>query len=167
MTKEQKKQFKDNMLILKSSIEDKFKEIEDSNASLDDVRTVGITAAMAQQVTYVDAENLVCHMSFPIRDWQSNPYGTCHGGIIATALDNALGGVAKWANLGKIVTTLNLNINYLKAVHVNDNLIVKVKCVSWGKFAMCLSGEAYEESTCILTDSATAMYRILPEDSVL
>ena len=167
MTKEQKKLFEENMLILKNSIEEKFQEVEGAGMSLDDVRQIGITAAMAQRVTHIDGENLVCHMTFPIRDWQSNPSGTCHGGIIATALDNALGGVAKWANLGKIVTTLNLNINYLKAVHVNDNLVVKVKCVSWGKFAMCLSGEAYEESTGVLTDSATAMYRILPEDSVL
>ena len=167
MTKEQKKLFEKNLLILKESIEEKFQEIEDSGMELDDVRQIGITAAMAQRVTHIDAEKLVCHMTFPIRQWQSNPYGTCHGGIIATALDNALGGVAKWANLGKIVTTLSMHINYIKAVHVGDNLVVKVRCLSWGKFAMSLYCEAYEESTGVLTDSASAMYRILPEDSVL
>ena len=91
MTKEQKKLFEENMLILKNSIEEKFQEVEGAGMSLDDVRQIGITAAMAQRVTHIDGENLVCHMTFPIRDWQSNPYGTCHGGIIATALDNALG----------------------------------------------------------------------------
>ena len=167
MTEEQKKLFEKNMLILKESIEEKVRELADSDMSFDDVRQIGITAAMAQRIDYIDGENLVCCVSFPIREWQANPYGICHGGIIATALDNALGGVAKWANDGKIVTTLSMNINYLKAVHVGENLIVKVKCLSWGKFAMCLYGEAFEESTGILTDSATAMYRILPGDSVL
>ena len=167
MTEEQKKIFDKNMNILKDDIEARFKELSDEGVSLDDVQKVGITVAMGQRITYIDSENFVCHMTFPIRGWQSNPYGICHGGMIATALDNALGAVAKFGNYGKIITTLNMNINYLKAVHVNENLVVKVKCLSWGQFSMCLYCEAFEESTGILTSSATALYRILPEDSVL
>ena len=164
---EQKKLFEQNMLILKKEMENMHEEISKGPNSIDDVRQIGITNAMAQKIVHIDGENLICHMSFPIRSWQTNPYGVCHGGIIATAFDNALGGVAKWANYGKVVTTLSLNINYLQAVHLNDNLIIKVKCVSWGKFAMALVGESYEESTGILTNTASAMYRILPGEKVL
>ena len=167
MTEEQKKLFEKNMNILKNEIDERFQELEDSGISLDDVQTVGITVAMGQRITYIDSENFICHMKFPIREWQSNPYGICHGGMIATALDNALGAVAKFGNSGKITTTMSMNINFLKAVHMNDNLIVKVKRLSWGTFSMCLYGEAFEESSDILTSSATALFRILPEDSVL
>lgn len=163
-SEKQKELFRKNILLLKEEVENWHKEAEKEGYTIDDVREIGITSAMGQKVVSIDAENLYCEISFPIRDWQVNPYGTCHGGMIATALDNALGGVAKWANLDNVVTTLNMNINYLKAVHNHENLIVKVKCISWGKVVMTLLGEAYEESTGILTNTVSATYRILPLD---
>ena len=163
-TDKQKKLFEKNITLLKEEVENWHKEAEKNGYTIDNVREIGITSAMGQRVINIDAENLSCDISFPIRDWQVNPYGICHGGMIATALDNALGGVAKWANLNNIVTTLNMNINYLKAVHNHENLIVKVRCISWGKVVMTLVGEAYEESTGILTNTTSATYRILPED---
>ena len=49
-----------------------------------------------------------------------NPIGTVHGGFLATMLDSALAcAIHTTLEQGMLYTTLQLNINYTRAVHLN------------------------------------------------
>ncbi|MFI6520127.1 PaaI family thioesterase [Spirillospora sp. NPDC050679] len=66
-----------------------------------------------------------------------NPGGTVHGGYIATILDNAVCLAA--ASTGELFTpmlTLNLNIDYLRAVFAGRDYTVTGTCVHPGRTRM-------------------------------
>lgn len=58
----------------------------------------------------------------------TGPPGHCHGGIIATILDEAMGKVNKLRNV--IAVTAEITVNYLKPVPLNEPLRVESREVS-------------------------------------
>ena len=59
-----------------------------------------------------------------------NPYGKAHGGYLYTLCDS-LAGVVGYT-LGHYYVTLQANINYMKAVNLNDELYLEGKCIHEG-----------------------------------
>ena len=59
------------------------------------------------------AEEMTAEFSFNEEDWERNPYGGLHGGMVATVLDSCMGTAAGIFS-GKPASTVSLNVQYLK-----------------------------------------------------
>ncbi|MFZ1918263.1 MAG: PaaI family thioesterase [Terriglobales bacterium] len=78
--------------------------------------------AMGLRFTYdEDRDSFVCR--FRLGKRYTGPPGHCHGGIIATILDEAMGKVNKLRNV--IAVTSEMTVNYLKPVPLNKPLRVE------------------------------------------
>ncbi len=131
--------------------------------SANEAATLGITFAMGQEFVSADPKEKIAEIRFPIREWQLNPNKTFHGGMIATAFDNAFGAVVIYSYDNSTATTVGLNVNYLKPIRIGENLLIRVKAVSFGKRLATVTGEGYAEESGELTCTASAVYRVLPD----
>lgn len=73
-----------------------------------------------------DGDNFLCR--FRLRKRYTGPPGHCHGGIIATILDEAMGKVNKLRHV--VAVTSQITVDYLKPVPLNKPLRVESKEVS-------------------------------------
>ncbi len=74
-------------------------------------------------------ENRACFISrFRLDKRYTGPPGHCHGGIIATILDEAMGKVNKLREV--VAMTVEMTVNYLKPVPLNKPLRVQSREVS-------------------------------------
>ncbi len=84
-------------------------------------------AGMHLKFTYDKTRNrFVC--CFRLDERYTGPPGHCHGGIIATILDEAMGKVNKLRNV--IALTSQMTVDYLKPVPLNKPLRVESREVS-------------------------------------
>ncbi|PWS33604.1 PaaI family thioesterase [Pedobacter paludis] len=68
-------------------------------------------------VTTIESGNVV--FEFTPQEFHYNPIGTVHGGVISAVLDSAMGcSVHSLLPAGKGYTTLELKVNFLKAVTI-------------------------------------------------
>ena len=62
-------------------------------------------------------------------EWQYNPIGSVHGGVLTTLADSALGcAVHTKLGVGRGYTSLELKINFTRAVTVSSG---PLRCVAW------------------------------------
>lgn len=96
--------------------------------------------------------------------WMRNIPGTLHGGICATVVDQAMGFVAYCIKSGEgIAPTIQLNVNYHRALIPGESVLVKVWVVSKTRSLMSFRSEAYQErSPQKLCLSGTAVYFYKP-----
>ena len=73
-----------------------------------------------------ESDSFVCR--FRLGKRFTGPPGHCHGGIIATILDEAMGKVNKLRHV--VALTSEIKVNYLKPVPLNKALIVRSREVS-------------------------------------
>ena len=73
-----------------------------------------------------ERRTFVCHFNLPKR--YTGPPGHCHGGIIATILDDAMGKVNKLRNV--IAVTKEMTVEYLQPVPLETPLRVESREVS-------------------------------------
>ena len=101
--------------------------------------------------------------SFVPQEFHYNPIGSVHGGVISTILDSAMGcTVHSLMPKGKAYTTLELKVNFLKAITKNSGELFTIgkMIYSGGKTALVeaqivdANGKlfAYGVSTCLLFD---------------
>lgn len=93
-------------------------------------------------------------IEFPVMEWQLNPFDKMHGGLIATAFDEALGILAIYLNNGKPAVSVSMSLNYLKPVPMNDSILITAKATSLGKKLITVSGECRLKSSGLLTGTA-------------
>lgn len=88
----------------------------------------------------------------------SNAHGRTHGGLVAAALDTAIG-VSVWT-LGYDVVTLEMNLNYIAPVEVGD----VVTCDGWvihkGKTVVVGEGEMRDGNGKLMAKSRMTFYRV-------
>ena len=95
----------------------------------------------------------------------NNPMGTTHGGIIATLLDSVMGcAVHSTLPVGRIYTTLEIKVNYLRAAGpASGELRGEGKVVHAGRRSAVAEGRvtdsagnlvATASTTCIILDAA-------------
>lgn len=92
--------------------------------------------------------------------WMRNVYGTLHGGICSTVLDQAMGYVAYCVKPGEgIAPTIELQTYFHRALVPGRAIIVKVTITSITRTLIHLRAEAYaEEDPEALAISGSAIY---------
>lgn len=64
-------------------------------------------------------------LMFPVEEWQLNPMGMMHGGMLATAIDMTMGCVSYVFSNAKHTPTITMNIQYVRPVVLHKKLFVK------------------------------------------
>ncbi len=101
--------------------------------------------------------------AFTPSEFHYNPIGTVHGGIISTILDSALGcAVHSLLPVGKAYTTLELKVNFLKAIVKGDDEFLAVgRVIHSGSKTALVEAQlvdknnkvyAHSVSTCLIMD---------------
>jgi uncharacterized protein (TIGR00369 family) len=82
-----------------------------------------------------DVEHGRVHLEIPLRDFMTNHWGVVLGGMVATALDTALGcAVISVLPAGRDMAALDLNVQFLRAVRYRDMSVrVEATCMHFGR----------------------------------
>ncbi|RZL15934.1 MAG: PaaI family thioesterase [Hymenobacter sp.] len=75
--------------------------------------------------------------------------GTAHGGVLAGLMDAVLGAAALTLafTAGELVATVEFKINYLRPVHLGDELLAVAQVEHAGKSIVVVSGTIYQQGT--------------------
>ena len=82
-----------------------------------------------------------CHavMEVDVTDKHSNYFGGAHGGLIATLVDTVCFFPRPVLPSGRLVTTSNLNVNYVRAAAPGDHLVARSELLHLGRRTASLS----------------------------
>ena len=101
---------------------------------------------MAPEFVSCDAAGQSAIIRFAVQDWMCNVKGTLHGGIIATMLDNAMGLLTRaFYGNGDAVSTINLNVNYLRPVLPGGYVTVRVEAEKLGRHVAFLRAKLFTQ----------------------
>ena len=99
------------------------------------------------------------HVVFTLEpgEYHYNPLGTVHGGIIATVLDSAMGCAVQTAlPRGKIFTTLELKVNYVRAVYATTGTLrCEGKVIHVGGRVATADGKLFDKQGKLIAHGST------------
>ena len=98
---------------------------------------------------------------FDVLEWEINPEGGLHGGIIAAQFDMTFALLSHYYAKQNMVTTVQLAINYLKPILPADRVHYRIKTNFRGRRLISMTGEAHLERAYILAATGTATFMIL------
>lgn len=81
--------------------------------------------------------------SHTVSEFEMNRYGNMHGGAIAAILDTSMGLTAFELGTGNASPTMDISINYVKAVHIGEDLTIRAEVISAGKHSAVLRSVMY------------------------
>ena len=96
-----------------------------------------------------------------VTEKHSNPIGSIHGGLLFTVADT-VGGVTA-ATKGRMVTTANGGINYLRAGKVGDELTARGRVIKSGRLLCVVQVDIFNQNDEMLTTSILT-YHFLSEE---
>ena len=97
-------------------------------------------------------------LAYEVEEWEQNPIGTMHGGLIATAIDSTCGILVRYLSGTLRTPTVSMTINYLATVPVGERLLVTARAVKVGRSLVNLCAEAVLESSKKTAATATAVF---------
>ena len=97
-------------------------------------------------------------------EWMKNAFGSLHGGIIGTILDQGMGMLSTCLMEGKAITpTVQMNVTYHRPFAPGDEVLLKVHVEAMTRTMIHMRGEAMcssePEKLCV---SATGIFFIKP-----
>ena len=84
-----------------------------------------------------------------------NTGGIAHGGFIATIADTGMGNAAHISAGNKRCVTINLDIKFISAGKLNEELVGKVKVLKRTKTLVFISSEIFNSEKIVATASGT------------
>lgn len=97
-------------------------------------------------------------LAYEVEDWELNPNGAMHGGLIGAAVDTACGMLVRYISENLLASTVSLNVDYLRPVPGGDRLLVTAELVRLGGRIANLKAEAKRESDGETAALATAVF---------
>ena len=101
----------------------------------------------------IDVSNF--EFSIKISENYLNTGGIAHGGFIATIADTGMGNAAHISAGNKRCVTINLDIKFISAGKLNEELIGRVKVLKRTKTLVFISSEIFSSERIIATASGT------------
>ena len=115
------------------------------------------------QVVSCDEDKETYVLKCQTEPWMCNHYGTLHGGMCATIMDQAMGMVCSCLKKGfGTCTTVQLETDYHRPVTVDEDIVVQVHVMSVTKSLINMTAELLQESKggkVSVTGSAIFFYR--------
>lgn len=101
-------------------------------------------------------------IGYDVAEWELNPQGVMHGGMITTAFDNAFGILTHFFAQESFITTVELGVHFHKPVFLGDKIEITVKANHLGRTLAVYTGELrVVNRDMLLADSATTTFIIL------
>lgn len=126
-------------------------------------KQVGILSLMDPQFTSCDFAEKALVLTFAVQEWELNPEGGLHGGIIVTGFDMSFGLLCHYFAKQHMICTVNLSTTFLKPVQPDDTIHYQVHIVSHGRTLISMIGEAWLERDHILAATATTTFMVLDQ----
>lgn len=123
--------------------------------------TSRVSKLMDPSLVDCNCEEQTITIEFPVLECQLNEHDTMHAGFIAAAFDEALGIFAAYLGAEKATVSINISVNYLKAIPMNDSIRVTAKVTSLGRKLITMSGECHLKSNGLLTNTVLATFAIV------
>jgi acyl-coenzyme A thioesterase PaaI-like protein len=119
--------------------------------------------SMGAEFVSIDPEQGSLEVKFPVPENSLNPFGSMQGGMIAAAVDNAIGPLSMIA--GPVNFTRNMELKFRKQVRKTyEYITVKAKLTEKKNRRLFFSAEVYSPEGLLLV-SAKAMNWIVGESS--
>lgn len=87
-----------------------------------------INAMLKMQLVSINPEERKVVLKFCVSTWELNPYQTLHGGIISAMMDVAMGCVCYASSNAVATPTLQMSLNFIKAIKDGDEVLVEAIC---------------------------------------
>ena len=126
---------------------------QESGNAIPLLKTLGITV---REIGDRHAE-----MEVTVDDRHLNYFGSAHGGLLATLVDTVCFFPRPLLPSGTRVTTVNLNVNYLRSVAVGTRLIARSEIVHLGRSTVSLRIVLHDADAGQLVAHGTATLMIL------
>ncbi len=98
-------------------------------------------------------------------DFAQGPPGYAHGGAIAAVLDEAMG-ITAWMNNLKVLT-IELTVQYLKAVKLNSEVFVETEIKSLENNELIIISKLVDETEKIIFATGRAKFAVLDHEKWL
>ncbi|MGI6732024.1 MAG: PaaI family thioesterase [Anaerovoracaceae bacterium] len=108
-----------------------------------------------------DEKEQTITIGFSVLESQLNEHKTMHAGLIAAALDEAMGIFAAYLGNGKPTVSTNITVNYIKPIPMDDSIQITAKVTSLGRRLITMTGECRVKSNGKLSNTALATYAIV------
>lgn len=135
--------------------EERLRHFIESRRSLEG--TINAMVNLQLEVASADERTLV--FSFLLEEWEMNPAGHTHGGMLSTMLDIAMGGAAYTFSQAAFTPTIQLSVNFVKSSHASQQLRVEAVCDHVGSRMIQTRAIAYQTSGEIVA-SAVGSYAV-------
>lgn len=118
----------------------------------------GVLVHLKPRFVSCDFENRDACIAFDVLDWELNPGGTLHGGIIVTGFDVAFGLTCHYYAKQHMISTINLTTTFLKPILPGDTVKYHVHITSLGRTLISMTAEARLSRGNILAATATSTF---------
>lgn len=125
------------------------------------VQAHGVIPRMQPAFVSCNFEEGWLDMAYPVLEWELNPQRILHGGVLSTALDTSLGVLCHYYVYPKAVTTVTMNVTFLKPILPGDTFHIRARLDSLGRTLATSSGDVILERDNIHAATCSATYKIL------
>lgn len=98
---------------------------------LEKINTMPLLVTLAIHCTAIGSD--FCRMEVTVDDRHRNFYGGAHGGLLATLVDTVCFFAEPLLPAGRLLTTSQLSVSYLRPAAVGDHLIAESKILHLGR----------------------------------
>lgn len=105
---------------------------------------------------FIEAKDGKCVCRFHPVEEMENPYGIIQGGVIAGFMDNLVGPAVMSVNPTRQSSTINLSVNFLRAVRAGEALLGTAEVIKYGRTQAYVEARLERESDNVLLVRATA-----------
>lgn len=94
--------------------------------------------------TLIKIEKGLAEIQLRVKEEMGNPYGNIHGGMMALVMDEVIGWAVKSLTTEHHYTSLNLNVDFLYAIKVGEELQARASVVRAGKKIIHVDCHVYD-----------------------
>ncbi len=102
-----------------------------------------VAGMIKPQILGCDCSSQSTLIGFPAQEWETNPNGVIHGGMIATMLDTAMG-ITTIAITDTLTPTIDLHVSYLRPCPADGMLAVRSTISMAGGSVVHVRAEMYD-----------------------
>lgn len=124
------------------------------------ISNCGVLARLHPQFVSCDFANREACIAFEALEWELNPGGSLHGGILMTCFDVSFGLTCHYFAKQHMITTVNLTTTFLKPVLLGDFVHYHIKITHLGRtlISMTAEGKVNRNGKEVLVGTATATF---------
>lgn len=128
------------------------------------IAKAGLLSLLKPRFISCSFEQKMLEIALDVKEWELNPEGGLHGGIIVTGFDVSFGLLCHYFAKQRMVSTVNITTTFLKPIRSDDTVHYRAHVTSLGRTLVSMTAEARLERDDILAATGTATFMILNKE---